>query len=69
MKEGLPGVHGPRQFKSGGEWVGTHDDVNGLYGLSIAQYLAYAENMFDENTPFEAILLTPDYTEIGFIVE
>ena len=69
LKGGLSDVYQPKYFKSDGKSVITHDDVILLYEISMTQYLADAEYMFDENTSLEAKLTPSVDSEIGYIVE
>ena len=49
LRAGFSGVHGRRYFNCDGERVLTHDVDEKLKRLSVTQYLANAEIMFDEN--------------------
>ena len=60
LRAGLSIVHGPWCFKPDGDNVGTHDDVENLYRLSLTQFVAYAEKMFDKSTCLETIITTPN---------
>ena len=53
VRAGLSDIHGPRCSNFAAAGVPTNDDVEYLYGLSMTQYLEYAEYMFVENTSSE----------------
>ena len=65
----ISSVMGNRYVKSDENTKILYIDANNLYGHSLSQPLPYDEIKLDNNVKLEDILITPDDSDIGYIVE
>ena len=66
---GTSSVTGDRHLKSDKNKKILYLDANNLYGWAMSQFLLSDEIEFDKDVKLEDKLITPDDSDIGFIVE
>ena len=69
IRGGILSVMGDRYVESDDSKCILDIDANNLYGHSMSEPLPYDEIKFDKNVTLEAILNTPDDSNIGYFVE